>query len=114
VPGFITSLTYTIPEDSSWEIALNDPENGDDEGLLETPKLFDVNVSFTPIHDFVPQVGNNKNTALITPSRAINPYLDDTKTYDFGNNVSSGSFSSTGPDSFNANSLKQFATNGSI
>jgi hypothetical protein len=114
VPGFITSLTYTIPEDSSWEIALNDPENGDDEGLLETPKLFDVNVSFTPIHDFVPQVGNNKNTALITPSRAINPYLDSTKTYNFGNNFSSGSFSSTGPDSFNANSLKQFATNGSI
>ena len=113
VPGFITSLTYTIPEDSSWEIALNDPENGDDKGLLETPKLFEVNVSFTPIHDFVPQVGNNKNTALITPSRAINPYLDDTKTYDFGNNYSSGSFSSTGPDSFNATSLKQFATNGS-
>jgi len=114
VPGFITNLTYTIPEEASWEIALNAPENGGDEGLLETPKFFDVNVSFTPIHDFVPQVGSNKDTALITPAAtgSKNPYLTNSKIYNFGNEYKSGSFLQTGPDSFNPNSLKQFATNG--
>jgi len=112
VPGIIQSLTYTIPEDSTWEIALNEPEEGGDTGLLETPKFFDVNVSFTPIHDFVPQVGDSRNTALITPSKAKNPYLDKNKTKNFGNIYSSGSFQQTGPDAYNAGNLKQFATNG--
>ena len=108
VPGIITNLTYAIPEEASWEIALSEPENGGDVGLMETPKYFDVNVSFTPIHDFVPQLGNKKETALITPSKATNSYLDDTKTYNFGNK--STGFTSTG--SINPSNLKDFATNG--
>jgi hypothetical protein len=108
VPGIITNLTYNIPEEASWEIALSEPENGGDAGLMETPKYFDVNVSFTPIHDFVPQLGNKKETALITPSKATNSYLDDTKTYNFGNK--STGFTSTG--SINPANLKDFATNG--
>ncbi len=66
VPGFITSLSYTIPEDAPWEIGLNQPESGDDAGVMETPKLFDVSVNFTPIHDFVPQLGATRATAFIT------------------------------------------------
>ena len=112
VPGIITSLSYAIPEEASWEIALNDPENGGDTGLMETPKFFDVNVSFTPIHDFVPQLGSGKETALITPSRTDNYYLDDNKVYDFGNGFVSGSFTQEGNDAFNPNNLKQFSTNG--
>jgi hypothetical protein len=76
---------------------------------METPKYFDVNVSFTPIHDFVPQLGNKKETALITPSKATNSYLDDTKTYNFGN--TSKGF--TSEESINPSNLKQFSTNGS-
>ena len=109
VPGIITNLTYNIPEEASWEIALSEPENGGDAGLMETPKYFDVNVSFTPIHDFVPQLGNKKETALITPSKATNSYLDDTKTYNFGN--TSKGF--TSEESINPSNLKQFSTNGS-
>ena len=109
VPGIITNLTYAIPEEASWEIALSEPENGGDAGLMETPKYFDVNVSFTPIHDFVPQLGNKKETALITPSQATNSYLDDTKTYNFENTAKG--FTSTG--SINPSNLKQFSTNGS-
>jgi hypothetical protein len=108
VPGIITNLTYAIPEEASWEIALSEPENGGDVGLMETPKYFDVNLSFTPIHDFVPQLGNKKETALITPSKATNSYLDDTKTYNFENK--STGFTSTG--SINPANLKDFATNG--
>jgi hypothetical protein len=92
---------------------------------METPKLFDVNVSFTPIHDFVPQVGNKKSTALITPERATNTYLDNVdgerpginnKIYDFNNTSTKeqtftfNSGSSNGTDYINAVNLQPFAT----
>ena len=48
---------------------------------METPKYFEVNVSFTPIHDFVPRIGHTSATAFITPlfpKRAQgNSYLDE-------------------------------------
>ena len=28
-PGFITSLTYDVPQESSWEIAINETGNSD-------------------------------------------------------------------------------------
>jgi hypothetical protein len=120
VPGIITNLTYNIPEEASWEIALTEPEgnnqNGTDKGLMETPKYFDVNVSFTPIHDFVPQLGNKKNTALITPSRETNSYLDETQTYNFGNSPPvQKENNKLGPklSNIDPNNLQQFSTNGS-
>lgn len=78
VPGFISNLTYNIPEEAAWEIALNSPEVGEDYGMLETPKYFEVNVNFTPIHDFAPQLGTTAKTAFITPQPATvdgNTYL---------------------------------------
>jgi hypothetical protein len=78
VPGFISNLTYNIPEEAAWEIALNSPEGGGDFGMLETPKFFEVNVNFTPIHDFAPQLGTTVKTAFITPQAATkdgNAYL---------------------------------------
>lgn len=90
VPGFITSLTYTIPEEASWEIALNSPETGEDTGLMETPKYFEVDVAFTPIHDFTPRLNDGgRDVAFITNSTGIggteNQYLDDNKIYFFSN-----------------------------
>jgi hypothetical protein len=82
VPGYLTTLTYTVPEEASWEIGLNEPEGGTDSGVLETPKLFDVNVSFLPIHNFVPTIGADYTTAYITrdsltvPATQNNPYLN--------------------------------------
>jgi len=93
VPGFISSLTYTIPEESAWEIALSSPEDGQDYGMLETPKYFDVSVSFTAIHDFAPQLGTTAQTAFITPQATVEnvflsgkdettgKYTDKTKSY---------------------------------
>ena len=52
--GFITGLTYTIPEDSPWEIAIND-EGNPDSTVKELPHRINVSsFSFTPIHNFVP------------------------------------------------------------
>jgi hypothetical protein len=52
--GFITSLTYDIPEDSPWEIGITDDGNNDP-SVKELPHRINVSsFSFTPIHDFIP------------------------------------------------------------
>jgi hypothetical protein len=51
--GFFTSLTYTIPQDSPWEIGIND-SGGSDNSVKELSQMIDVQASFTPIHNFVP------------------------------------------------------------
>ena len=59
-PGYLTSLNYTIPQESPWEIGIN--ENGDsDESVKELPHIIQVTLSFTPIHNFLPQKGNIPN-----------------------------------------------------
>jgi len=79
IPGFITSLTYTVPEDASWEIAYNEPESGEESTVLEAPRHFDVNLSFTPIHNFAPQLlDGTRKYALFTPDGGTgqpNPFL---------------------------------------
>lgn len=51
--GFFTSLTYDIPQESPWEIGIND-SGGEDSLVKELPHIIKVQASFTPIHDFVP------------------------------------------------------------
>jgi len=53
--GFITALTYDIPNDSPWEIGINDQGNSDP-SVKELPHRINISsFSFTPIHNFVPQ-----------------------------------------------------------
>jgi len=52
-PGIIKNLTYTIGNDSPWEIALDEPESGGD--LYELPHVMTIQMTFAPIHDFVPR-----------------------------------------------------------
>jgi hypothetical protein len=54
--GIINSLTYDIPEESPWEIGINDV--GDyDSSVKELPHIIRVtNFSFTPIQNFIPSV----------------------------------------------------------
>jgi hypothetical protein len=51
--GFLTSLTYTIPTESPWEIGIND-EGNFDSTVKELSHMIEVQASFTPIHNFVP------------------------------------------------------------
>ena len=41
-PGILNSLSYTVPQDSPWEISLNNE-------YLELPHVVEVSLSFTPI-----------------------------------------------------------------
>jgi hypothetical protein len=54
-PGFITSLTYDVPQESPWEIGIN--TDGDyDNTVKELPHIIKVSsFSFIPIHTFLPQ-----------------------------------------------------------
>tara|TARA_R110001592_G_scaffold211644_1_gene463605 strand:+ start:2428 stop:4548 length:2121 start_codon:yes stop_codon:yes gene_type:complete len=84
-PGFITSLTYDIPESSPWEIAI-DAEGGSDGSVKELPHIIKVSgFSFTPIHTFLPQKPNNPNnpnSKFIALSNGVNTnYNDDYRTY---------------------------------
>jgi hypothetical protein len=56
LPGFISSLTYTIDDSSPWEVALYEYEGLDERQL---PHIINVQVSYTPIHDFLPRKGTN-------------------------------------------------------
>ena len=59
-PGYLTSLNYTIPQESPWEIGIN-AEGGYDESVKELPHIITVGLEFTPIHKFVPQKGGDPN-----------------------------------------------------
>tara|TARA_R110000751_G_scaffold1379_4_gene5177 strand:+ start:2355 stop:4472 length:2118 start_codon:yes stop_codon:yes gene_type:complete len=84
-PGFITSLTYDIGEDTPWEIALN-AEGGSDGSVKELPHVIKVSgFQFTPIHTFLPEKpnnANNPNSKFIALSNGVNNnYNDEYLTY---------------------------------
>lgn len=54
VPGIITSLNYTLPEDSTWEIGIN-TDGGYDNTVKELAHRVSVSVNFKPIHNFLPE-----------------------------------------------------------
>ena len=58
--GFISSLTYDVPQESPWEIAIDSKGDGssnrEDAGqTAELPHVIKVSMTFTPIHNFLPQ-----------------------------------------------------------
>lgn len=67
-PGVITSLEYSIPEETTWEIAINE-EGEADESVKELPHMIKVTgFNFIPIHEFLPRkskLESMKNTRFI-------------------------------------------------
>ena len=45
--GILNSLSYTVPNDSPWEIAIDEPEGGTKQLIL--PHVIEVSMTFTPI-----------------------------------------------------------------
>ena len=65
--GIINSITYDIPEESPWEIGINDAGEYDNT-VKELSHIIKVtNFSFTPIQDFLPSLQPGENG----PSRYI-------------------------------------------
>jgi len=71
-PGIIKNLTYTIGNDSPWEIAIDEPETGGD--LYELPHVMTIQMTFAPVHDFVPR--KFPGTLNTIPGKDGNPVRD--------------------------------------
>jgi hypothetical protein len=74
-PGFISSITYDIPEESSWEISLT-PEGriANKDNPDELPFMIKVTgFKFTPIHTFRPEIQSEN---LTNPNRFITNDLE--------------------------------------
>jgi hypothetical protein len=78
-PGFITALTYDIPQESPWEIGItNNDIAGSDNTVKELSHMIKVTgFTFTPIHTFVPRkqtnsyAGVDETTSTFGPERFI-------------------------------------------
>jgi hypothetical protein len=53
-PGFLTSLSYTIPDDATWDIAEDYVSNP---SAKQLPMVVDVAATFTMVMDYRPQLG---------------------------------------------------------
>ena len=94
VPGIIDSLTYTIPNDTTWDIALPSEKAGIQDKLLgginvrtpevkELPHRIEVQMAFKPIYDFLPETvkdiearGENMTQRFITLQDSISKSSD--------------------------------------
>ena len=72
-PGIITSLTFDIPEESPWEIGIDDAGNRlDVDDVRQVPHMIKVSgFNFTPIHKFRPEKQTFKNDKLGTDSTRL-------------------------------------------
>jgi hypothetical protein len=71
-PGIIKNMTYSIGNDSPWEIAIDDPEVGSP--LYELPHVMTIQMTFAPIHNFVPR--KFPGTLNTIPGKDGNPVRD--------------------------------------
>ena len=72
-PGILTNLNLTVDDEYAWEIAMNEPEGGNDSDMLETPQIIDVAVNFKPILNTLPKTGRASRILLTADPR--NRYL---------------------------------------
>lgn len=90
-PGVITSLTYTTPDDSTWEIAVpiertaenqdqDTPGIAEDVNIKELAHRIEVQMTFKPINDFLPQTVKDINGAGSINERFLSLTSDSGKT----------------------------------
>jgi len=73
-PGFITSLTYEMGEDSPWEIGIGSTDGSEDGTVKELTQIIKVSgFTFTPIQKFIP-----RKQELTFSTNAINTDGEDT------------------------------------
>jgi len=74
-PGILTSLNLTVADEYAWEIAMNEPEGGNDKDMLETPQIMDIAANFKPILRHLPQNGVLSPILLTGNSQQSRSYL---------------------------------------
>lgn len=80
-PSIINTMNITVDGDTPWEIAMNQPENGEDNDMAELPHVINVDMTITPIHNFIPRkgatiplinTGNGENNNWLKPEEFVN------------------------------------------
>ena len=91
-PGIIKSLTLGVPQESPWEIGINET-GGIDKSVKELPHMIKVTgFTFIPIQKFIPAKADSlidptqKYIALANNNKTTN-YSDDYKSYKQGGSV---------------------------
>ena len=74
-PGILNSISLSWKKDYPWEISIDSPESGKDKDMLVLPHVLDVNVQFTPVHNFLPQKSITDSPFII--SHENNRHLTD-------------------------------------
>ncbi len=65
-PGFFESVDIKWNKEYPWEITISEPEKGpDNDGIMQLPHVMDVNCSFRPIHNFIPQKSVTKSPFIL-------------------------------------------------
>ena len=78
-PGVFTDIKLSGLLETHWEIALDSPEGGEGKDQYEVPKHINVNMSFKPIHTFLPRKAkyekgvSKNNTPFITVDKVAYP-----------------------------------------
>jgi hypothetical protein len=74
--GILNSLSYTIPNDSPWEIAIDEPEQGSAKRLLVLPHIVEVSLTFTPIGSQAKGVNkiSSKSSTISHIAQNVNDY----------------------------------------
>jgi hypothetical protein len=72
-PGIITSLTFDVPEEATWEIGIDDQGNQlPAEDIRKVPHMIKVSgINFIPLHKFRPEKQNFRNDKLGTDSTRL-------------------------------------------
>ena len=72
-PGIITSLTFDVPEEATWEIGIDDQGNQlTTEDIRKVPHMIKVSgINFIPLHKFRPEKQNFRNDKLGTDSTRL-------------------------------------------
>lgn len=83
MPGIIKTMNITVEDNYPWEIKMRQPElrkkNNDndptgDQLQMEVPQILNIQMSFTPIYDKLPQKGLKE--PIIISDKIANNYLD--------------------------------------
>lgn len=81
IPGVITSVKFTLDNNTPWEIAMSNPDGGGgqktDDDVMELPMLLKCTVSFKPIHDFAPQTGLYHYFTSKEPLSGASPFFNE-------------------------------------
>ena len=76
-PGIINSLQFDIPEDSPWNVVIQDPINpAPDISPLELPLIIKVQMKFTPIQNFRPKIQTLTTPSGMTDAETLRSILD--------------------------------------